>query len=157
MRRVILVVFLLLASTLTACSYTTDFVVVNESDHAIEISYKHKQFPWNTPFEPHQRPAKVDADALRSKGGNEWRELTPSDYQIDRENRTVLVRIMPGEALRIHGFHNYGGHEDPHEAEDYPFEEISVLGANGVLKYTGQKARTAFSKVSLGLYTLTYN
>jgi hypothetical protein len=62
---------------------------------------------------------------------------------------------MPREALRIYRFHDYRGHEDAQD-EGYPLEEISVLGASGGLKYTGQQARTAFSEVSRALYTLTY-
>jgi hypothetical protein len=133
----------------------TAFVVVNESEHPIEVSYKYKHFPGDKPFELYERPAKIAADRLSSRGGNEWQELTPSDYQLDRENRTVLVRVMPREALRIYRFHDYRGHEDAQD-EGYPLEEISVLGASGGLKYTGQQARTAFSEVSRALYTLTY-
>ena len=84
-------------------------------------------------------------------------KLTPSDYQLDRENRTVMVRVMPGEALRIYSFHDYGGHDNAQEAEHYPFEEISIMGASGGVKYMGQQCRTAFSEVSRVLYTLTYN
>ncbi len=156
MRRVFLIVLLLFTSSFAACSYSTAFVVVNESEQPIEVSYKYKHFPGGRIFELYERPAKIAADELSSRGGNEWQELTASDYQLDRENRTVLVRVMPREALRIYRFHNYLGHEGAPEA-GYPFEEISVLGASGGLKYTGHKARTAFSEVSRTLYTLRYN
>jgi len=73
MRRVFLAFLLLFAATLIACSYMTAFVVVNKSDHAIEFTYKHKHFPGEKAFELYERPAKMAADQLSSKGGNECR------------------------------------------------------------------------------------
>ena len=153
MRRASLFLLLLLTLALAGCSYSTSFVVVNESKQPVEISYKYKSHSAGGPFELHELPARVAADLLESKGGNEWQELGPSDYVLDRENRVVRVRIMPGEALRIYRFINYRGHED---TRNYPFEEISIRGENGEVKYTGEKARSSFSEVSMSLYTLTY-
>ena len=127
MRRESLILILLLTSTLTACSYFTDFVVVNESDHPIDVGYRYKHFPGDKPFELYVPPSKIAAQRLSSKGGNEWQQLTPSDYQLDRENRTVLVRVMPREAIRIYSFHNYRGHDDA-QGQGYPFEEFRCLG-----------------------------
>lgn len=152
MRRASLLALLLLTSALAACSYSTSFVVVNESDEPVEISYRYKSHAAGGPFELDERPAKIAADLLRGNGGN-WQELRPSDYELDRENRIVRVRVMPHEALRIHTFLNYRGHED---TRSYPLEEISIRGGNGEVKYTGEKARTSFSEMSTSLYTLTY-
>jgi hypothetical protein len=81
--------------------------------------------------------------------------LTPSQYELDRENRTATVRVMPGEALRINRIHGYDGHEGS-RVEEYPIEEISAAGVNGGFKYTGRMTLTSFSEVSGVLYTLTY-
>jgi len=154
MRRASLFLLLLFSLALAGCSYSTSFVVVNESKQPVEISYKYKSpTVEGAPFELYELPARIAADLLESKGGNEWQELGPSDYELDRVNRVVRVRIMPREAFRIYRFTNYRGHEDTHSS---PFEEISIRGENGELKYTGEKTRTSFSEVSMSLYTLIY-
>ena len=51
---------------LGACSYATDFVIVNESDTAIMIRYEVKDFPG--PFYPPTTPGVVAASELSEDG-----------------------------------------------------------------------------------------
>ena len=139
---------------LTSCSYATDFVVLNESDHPAEIRYKVKDFP--SPFAPPVTPATITASQLSAHGAQPWRILTSDQYQLDQGNRAVIVRLERHEALRVATMHKYGGHQDLRDAKDFPVEEIVITGEVGEMSLKGQQAHTAFSDVSRALYTLTY-
>ena len=139
---------------LTSCSYATDFVVINESDHPVEIRYKVKDFP--SPFGPPVTPANITASQLSTHGAQQWRILTSDQYQLDQGNRAVIVRLEQHEALRVASMHKFGGRQDPRDAKDFPIEEIAITGEVGEISFKGQQARIAFSNVSRALYTLTY-
>jgi hypothetical protein len=147
---------ILLALTQAACSYLTDFVVINESRRTIEVRYKVKEGS-SDPLWLTGTPAKRPVSQLRDRN-NGWvqQELAASQYQIDKSSRTVMVSVLPGEALRVATVHDYRWSEDYDEEGNYPIEEIRIVGAGGEMKFTGQHARTAFSEVSRTLYTLTY-
>jgi hypothetical protein len=155
MRYTLLFLFTLLVLTFTACSYTTEFVVVNESDQPVEVRYKIKRFP-NEPPNLNAQPAKMDAAQLGSHDRQQWRRLNYYEYQVDQENRTITVVVMSHEALWVTNMFHYFGDEDPNDVASWPIEEISVTGADGGMMFTGQKARKSFSYVSRVLYTLTY-
>jgi hypothetical protein len=82
--------------------------------------------------------------------------LNPDEYQVNQENRTVTVTVMPHEALWVTDMFHYFGDEDPNDIANFPIDEISVVGAEGGMTFTGDKARKSFSRVSQVLYTLTY-
>ena len=155
MRCVILALLLFAASLLSACSYITDFVVANESDQPIEVRYRVKKFPG--PFTPPAVPSTIETSQLSPKGSQQWHQLTSDGFQLDEDSRTVKVRVLPHQALRIATMHHYGGHDDSVDAQDFPVEEITIVGTNGEQRFVGQHARTTFSAVSRALYTLTYN
>jgi len=154
MRYVIIIALLAAVFLLTSCSYITDFVVINESDHHAEVRYKVKDFPG--PFGPPVVPATIMASQLSTHGNQQWKILASDQYQLDHEGRTVIVRLGQREALRVASMHKYGGHQDPRDAKDFPIEEIAITGEAGEMSLKGQQARTAFSNVSRALYTLTY-
>ncbi len=155
MRSLLLLTLTLLALTFAACSYSTDFVVVNESAQAIEVRYKVKGPPIGPP-DFSAAPAKHDASQLGTRDRNLWRKLEPGEYRIDAANRTVTVIVSPHEALWVTSMHHYIGDEDPIDVADWPIEEISVTGADGGMTFSGQKARKSFCYVSRDLYTLAY-
>ena len=99
-------------------------------------------------------PAKMPTSQLRKN--DQWQELAADEYQLDQERRTVLVRVMPGEALRVIRIGDYDWRGEDDYAELFHIEEITVVGGSGELKLTGHQARTIFSKVEETLYTLTY-
>ena len=153
-RSLMLIILVGCVSLFAACSYITDFVVVNQSDQTVEVRYKIKHFPG--PFAPPVAPATIANSRLSTKGGQEWIELTSDQYQLDEENRTVIVELASYQALRIARMHHYMGHEYAGDAEDFPLEEVIVTGEQGDLKLVGQQARVTFLEMSRVLYTLTY-
>lgn len=135
---------------LGACSYATDFVIVNESDTAIMIRYEVKDFPG--PFYPPTTPGVVAASEL-SEDGQEW---TPTQFQLDEASRSVTAQLMPGQAFRVATMNHYSGHDDPTDTYKYQIRRIVLSGAHGELEFTDEQARTAFRRVARSLYILTY-
>lgn len=150
MRRVISMALLGSLLLLGACSYATDFVIVNESDTAIMIRYEVKDFPG--PFYPPTTPGVVAASEL-SEDGQEW---TPTQFQLDEASRSVTAQLMPGQAFRVATMNHYSGHDDPTDTYKYQVRRIVLSGANGELEFTDEQARTAFRRVARSLYILTY-
>jgi hypothetical protein len=135
---------------LAACSYGTDFVIVNESDGPVTIRYEVKDFPG--PFYLPTTPGVVAASEL-SEDGQQWNAV---QFEIDEVSRSMTTRLMPGQALRIATMHNYTGHNDPNDAASFQIRKITVSGNRGELNLTDEQARTSFTRVARTLYTLTY-
>ena len=150
MRRVISMALLGSILLLGACSYATDFVIVNESDTAIMIRYEVKDFPG--PFYPPTTPGVIAASQL-SEAGKEW---TPTQFQLDQASRSVTAQLMPGQAFRVATMNHYSGHDDPTDTHKYQIRRIVVSGAHGNLEFTDEQTRIAFTRVARSLYTLTY-
>lgn len=162
MRRTIFILLLASVSLLTACSYGTDFAVVNRSGHPIEVRYKTKEPVSNLSSDlPYAAgvPAKTSVSQLNDV--DSWRELAVNQYHVDRDpvslTATATVRVMPGEALRITSILEYDSYVTTGRAVSFPFEEITVSGPDSELRLTGEQARKAFVRNSANLYTLTYN
>lgn len=150
MRRFIIVVLVGSLFLFAACSYATDFIIVNESDAPITIRYEVNDYPG--PFDPPVAPGVVPASEL-SEDGQQW---NPVQFELDEASRSITTRLMSGQALRIATMNHYSGHDDPSDAHKYQIRRITVLGTRGELELTGEQARTSFKKVARTLYTLTY-
>jgi hypothetical protein len=154
MKRVLTLLTFALALLLTACSYTTNFVVVNATDRPLELRYKVKASE-RDPLQVAGEPLKTTAENLRG-GDSGWRRLSPDEYTVDREARVVTLRVMPREALAVRRLTNYGGHDDTSDADSFAIEEIRLNGAGGEVTLQGDGARRGFLRESDNLYTLTY-
>lgn len=154
MRWFLLLVLLLFTFSLTACSYSTDFVVLNNADYPVEVVYKMKQSPG--PLALPGEPKVIASANLEMEERNKWTNLAPDRFRIDQANRTVTVRLSAHEALWVTAMHHYIGDEDPNDVTGFPIEELSVKGADGEMRFSGDKARKAFERKSRVLYVLSY-
>lgn len=152
--KLVISVFLLATTLLfTGCSdRAIDFVIVNRSDHAIEIKCKADNLPGN-PIERIGQLATISDSKLRA-GDREWRLLSDAEYQVDVENRVVIIHIMPGDALRV-------AHLDESVMKDgepmaFSIEEIDITGAYGEINLEGKQVPGAFIQETDKLHTLTY-
>jgi hypothetical protein len=137
-----------------ACSYVTDFVVINESANPVDLRYKIKNLPG--PFSPRIAPAKMTSAQLRA-GDHPWEELDKAQYSLDPVERTVTVRLMPNEALRIERMQRAGMQIDETEdAKSFSIEELSISGTNGEIKLEGERVRKGFTIESKRTRALTY-
>ena len=154
MRWFLLFILLLLTISLTSCSYSTAFVVLNNADYPIEVVYRMKPTPG--PLALTGEPKVVASANLEMEEESKWTKLTPDRYRIDEVNRTVTVRVSAHEALWVTGMHHYIGDEDPNDVTGFPIEELSVKGADGEMRFTGDKARKVFERMSRVLYVVSY-
>ena len=150
MKRLITIAILGLATICMACSFSHEFVVVNESSQPVDVQYRVKEFEGR--FSPPEMPATLPSSQLKSREHHQWISLAENRYRIDAEYRTVSVRILPGEALLIATLHNYGGSD----GKGFPLDRIEVRGVNGVQNFTDSQVLRAFSDNSASLHTLNY-
>lgn len=90
-------ILLVVVVSLTACSYSTDFVIVNDTTEILNIEYRVKEFPGE--FSPPATPSILPVSQLSSRGNRQWTRLQSEQYNVDPQKRTVSVRIGPGQAL----------------------------------------------------------
>jgi hypothetical protein len=155
-RGVLFSLLLALALTTTSCSFVNIFVVVNASLAALEV-----RFHVRNPTDP-RAPVRLDESAPvtkpRSKVGDEveWKPLPSSRYQIDADNRYVVLTLEPDEALLLTKCRpaNRASSGDC-ESEDFEIDEIRLLGVNGQVDLTGEQAHKTFVRAR-NTYTLTY-
>ncbi len=147
MKRLITIAILGLATICMACSFSHEFVVVNESSQPVDVQYRVKEFEGR--FSPPELPATLPSSQLKPGEHHQWISLARNRYRIDPEYRTVSVRILPGEALLIATLHRDSWSE-------FPLERIEVRGVNGVQNFTDRQALSAFLPVSATLHTLNY-
>ena len=157
MRRTSLILLIPLTVVITACSFINEFIVVNASDHAIEVRYRlmkptHPNAPKQlSDFDVHTKPAaQIHKDVA-------WQPLPSSRYKIDPDNYTVGLTLNPGEALLLIRCRPAGGSSQGDcAAEEFFVEEIALVGGNGEINLKGQQARKSFAAESRHTYTLTY-
>lgn len=139
---------------LAACSYNTDFVIVNDAGSPVEVSYSFKN--WNGPADccP-SRPAKI-ALAKLNDSETAWTELRPGNFQFDRATGVVTVTLAPSEALRVARYYNWSGHGDRSDDRNFQIDAVRITGQNGSLYYEGLQAQYQFRSEDGRLYKLTY-
>ena len=147
-------VLLAVVVPLAACSYSTDFVIVNNSTEVLKVEYRVKENPYE--FAPPLTPATLPAAQLGSHETSDWTALDSTQYVLDPAQRTVTVVLFPGQALLVCRMHNYSGHGDTIKAKDFPLDQITLGGDRGVLSLTGDDARTTFSNSFKQVYVLAY-
>ena len=145
MRYTYLVLLLLGGSMLTGCSFSVDFVVVNESDRPIEVRYRIRGNS-SEPLSKTTKPATLPSAQLHSR---EWRELPSEQFAIDSVNRTVTVQVKPGEALRIANVRDYGADSG---VTDFIIMEIQIVGTSGGVSLQGDQVYKSFVAESTAFF-----
>jgi hypothetical protein len=155
MRSLSLLLIIVFSLVCVACSYITDFVVINASESPVEIGYKVKEPP-NGPQKISVIPAIKLASQLKSNEKYKWKDLAVDRHEIDQASRTVIVKLLRQEALFLARLHHYTGPDDQHDVNFFPIEELSIAGSVGNWKSSGKQLLRAFTEQSRILYTLTY-
>jgi len=148
-------VLLSLVVVLTACSYSTEFVVNNASNDTIEVRYRLKE-PTDS-LSP-SRLREVPSVKLISELDQDipWRPLPASRFKFYPDIRLAVVSLLPGESLRVEERKLGQSQDEARLAANFSIEEINLTGPNGEVMLQGEQARKSFVPVSKSLYTLTY-
>lgn len=148
-----LVLVLLLAITVVACSFGYEVVIVNESDEVIEVFYEtESNQPLDTPF------VKSLEDWNSRKGihtlwedDRPWSEM-PSERFSDVSSRGRIVKVGPREVVKIET-----GSYSPQRYEEGRLSDISTLkivSPNGEIQFQGKLLLNQFQKDGYTFYTV---
>ena len=151
MRRA-LPLLLLLVTSLTACSYSTYFVVINESDVPVEVSYTLKERRGMKDY------GLTPAEKWIEEVDNfdiPWREMEKHQYRYDEVAGTIVVALPPGKALSVERVSNYSTHDREND-DSFDIESIRVTGPHGSIQYSGREARTQFDERRRQVFAITY-
>jgi hypothetical protein len=142
--------------TLTACQSVVSYAVVNESNDRIQVRFVMKKPVSGTP-DPPPRELGIKSLSELSDLDKTWRGLEGAQIAFQPETRTVIVTLMPQEALRVEELWNVRcSDKDPVRQESYSIEQLSVTGPHGAIKLEGEQALTAFVQGPKGVCVLTY-
>jgi hypothetical protein len=144
-----LLLIVLTSSILGGCSFSTDYVIVNSSGGAVQVTYTIAP----TSIDPLAAtgvgiPAMLPTSELN---GREWRKLPAAEFAFDRSNRTVTVSLPPNQGLLITRGGDYN--PNPPVAEKFIIEEIRIAGPNGEIIFKGDAVRKAFVVVPKPFYS----
>ena|SRR5689334_5997580 len=146
-----------LVLTQVGCQSVVSYAVVNESNDRIQVRFVMKKPISGTP-EPPPKELGIKSVSEMSELDKPWRGLAGSQIAFQPETRTVVVSLMPQEALRVEELWNVRcGGTDPLRQSSYAIEEISVTGANGAIKLEGEQALRGFVQGPKGVCVLTYH
>ena len=148
-RKTVIVGLVLVAGTLTACSFITDLVIANLSDKPIEVKYRVKEYPG--PFSPPEKPATKAMTELTDD--EPWTELSADQYSLDPINRTITVTVMPKSALLIQ---RVSGPGLPDDAASFAINEVLMVGAYGTVMLQGEQVQKSLMPESKKVYALRY-
>jgi hypothetical protein len=154
---ILLPVLIGLVLTLAGCQSVVSYAVVNESNDRIQVRFVMKKPVSGTSDTP---PKELGIKALSelSDLNKPWGGLQGAQIAFQPETRTVVVSLMPREALRVEELWNVRCTDtNPVRQSDYAIEEISVTGANGAMKFEGEQALRGFAQGPKGVCVLTYH
>jgi hypothetical protein len=139
---------------LTACSYSTDFVVVNDSGSPVEVRYTLKS-RYRLDAGRIARPAKKAFDKL-DDDDTPWQHVPAGEFSYDPAAGAVTLTLHPGEALLVATASNWRGHGDRIQDDFFEIESVRIAGAGGVVHYEGRQAQYQFQRQDTQLFKLTY-
>lgn len=156
MRLLLLVCMLAAVVVLSACSFSRFFVVVNETNERIQLRYvfkkpNHPEYP----SELIEKPAVKLVSEMNDRN-IDWRLLPETRFTFAPETRTVVLTLMPKEAVRIEQVHNADCVEEDDGTGGFFIEEINITGPSGAIRVTGAQARSSFVSDKSGKCVLTY-
>jgi hypothetical protein len=158
MKRASMFLVILMATMLSGCSYSIDYVVVNTSGAPVQVTYTIAE----TTIDPliavgPGTPAMLPVSELSDR---EWRKLSEQEFGFDRGNRTVTVSLPPNQGLLI-----VRGRGEANPRPPNTITEIRIAGLNGEVVVRGDAIAEAFVVVPKPFYrfgpptlwTLTYS
>jgi hypothetical protein len=137
---------------LAGCSYSTDFVIVNNSGGPVEVHYRLKGGPPEG-FASIGRPWLKAAREVENDDAP-WQELREGAVAYDPETGTHTFVLPPWQAARVLSETGWRGHSLSDDS--FPFKSLRLSGAGGVVSYEGKQAQYQFVYKNKNLYTLTY-
>lgn len=154
MRKALLFSLLILMLVASGCSYSSDLVVINLSDKAVEVRYRFVEYPHDRGnFEPPDWPAIKTAKELTDDVA--WRDLAMNQYGVDVQSRSVRLTLAPQTALRMARISNRGVSKQTVDP-NFPLIELVMRGANGTVVLQGEQVQFSFNEETRQTYSIAY-
>jgi hypothetical protein len=159
-RRLLLVILVCCLTFVPACSFGTDYVIVNSSAAPIRVTYVIAASGIDPLLAAGRNVPSLKP--VSKLGERDWNKLAASQFMYDPATGVVTVDVPPDQGLLI----ARGGDYNPNsKAINLIVREISIAGAGGELIFKGDTVRKAFVVVPKPFYrfgpptllTLTYN
>jgi len=140
---------LLLLLALSSCSFTYEYVVVNESASPVEVRYGRVDCCSAQPPMPGRK-------AAGKLGANDepWKAVRAEEISYDPQTETVRVVLQPGEALLITRLRYPAS--DIENYQTFPLDSLRITGALGGVSYEGDQLLPQFKKLHSTVYGVTY-
>ena len=154
-RHVTLFSLLALVFLFTACSFMTQFVVINKSDQPVRVTYRLR--PSTSELtRVCEEPAVMTMNQFTGED-SPWQSVTASRVQVNRENRTITVLLNPEEVLLIHTIHRPRDQAaEEFLNRDFCADEMELAGAYGEIKLRGAQVPKGFAVLSENHRAITY-
>lgn len=155
-RLLVLLGVITLLVSLAACSFSTDYVVVNESNDRVLVRYVIKKPAAGfRPVGLFETPSIKTVSELEKAVA--WRHLPDSQWTFNAETRTAVITLLPQEVLRVERESGvFCGEDKPEVREDFYIEEITITGSKGAIRLTGEQVRKGFARGTKQRCDLTY-
>jgi hypothetical protein len=139
MRNLLLAAIVFLGIASSSCSFIVDFVVVNQSDVPVEVTYTISldghYFPDNKPALPESYvPVIVGEKKWEGRvRDDEWEIAACYQQRFDGNTARINVKLFPGTVLRIARNSDRVLRDEGYE--DFAVKELTIDGANGSAAY----------------------
>jgi hypothetical protein len=140
----------------SSCSFINSFIVINRSRAVVEVTYRMKppNLPGATTSLSDRPPETLPVSQLERQVA--WQPLPSSRYRLEPQNNLVVLTLNPDEALiLIQCRPANGASTGDCEPDAFFIAEISIRGANGEIRASGEQAHKSFVR-NKNTYTLTY-
>lgn len=151
-RQKVILSFAVISFTLlnSACSWVTQFVIINRSGEPIEIRLKY------APLSGERYLSKKTLDEKGKIPDGEWQKLAAEEFIDNKIDETVTLKLAANTALAVAKDVTYTGHEYAGNADFFKIKQLNIEGSRGAVHHEGKQTLTQFKKESDSLYTIIY-
>jgi len=155
-------VLLIISIHLASCSWITDFIISNNSNESIKLSYTYK--PWKDKNNgSHICPEMVKVgfpeitlERNLKRANENWEKIESGNLTYDQSSCELSFVLIPGQSARITSMGTYTGHKEGSDAF-FLIDRLSIKTNHGLLRFEGFELLKRFKKQSKTLYVLEYN
>ncbi|MBW4695902.1 MAG: hypothetical protein KME27_29665 [Lyngbya sp. HA4199-MV5] len=153
--------FMFLAYLLFGCSWVTSFVIANQTNSVLDVTYQFRGMATETGscFDENWRtvPDVFPISDLR-KQTPKVQQLSRSEYSCNVKELRVKFPLKPKMAVKVGTEVNYLGHEDSIAYSGHlGIESLKLSGSSDSITYEGLQVIRGFREVDQTLYVLEYN
>ena len=145
--------FLVLLLMLAACEFPASFVIINQSDEQVDLTYAFKNSPdvefSCDPGNMFTSPAVERAEDIDDRELS-WIPLSEDEVVCNAEQRTVFIPLGPEVALKIVDHDDPGAEYSSRDMRIFPIDRLLINSPTGSVEYRGNRVLKAFTRSDLG-------